>query len=160
MEGQRCEIPTGFSREGGRIPITAKGMCGRGAGGGAGRRYESAVWCNLIHNVKKKLAEEQRKKKQWVCHNVACQQPHDPDDPVSCQPGGNPTLTHTHSKQINAVNEGRGGSFTCCGAHNFLCTGTCGQERRWRCPPLSWSTATLCPGWTSGCLPTLSGEKE
>lgn len=43
MEGRRCEIPTGFSREGGRIPIPAEGMCGQGAGGGAGWRYESAV---------------------------------------------------------------------------------------------------------------------
>lgn len=48
---------------------------------------------------------------------------------------------------------------TCCGARNCPCTGTCGQGRLWRCPPLSWSTATLSPGWTSGCLPTLQREE-
>lgn len=95
MEGRRCEIPTGFSREGGRIPIPAEGMCGQGAGGGAGRRYESAVWCNLIHIVKKKLLEEQREKKTSVSQRGLS---HDPDDPVSCQPGSNPTPTHTPNK--------------------------------------------------------------
>lgn len=48
---------------------------------------------------------------------------------------------------------------TCCGARNCPCTGTCGQGRLWRCPPPSWSTATLSPGWTSGCLPTLQREE-
>lgn len=33
MEGQRCEIPTGFSRNVGHIPIPTQGLCGQEAEG-------------------------------------------------------------------------------------------------------------------------------
>lgn len=49
MEGPRCEIPTGFSRKGGRIPIPAEGMCGRGAQrGGEGLGGGTRVPCDVI----------------------------------------------------------------------------------------------------------------
>lgn len=67
-------------------------------------------------------------------------------------------LIYLHRKQLKYNNthyKRQRLFYTCCGARSFLYSGTCGRGRLWKCPPPSWSTATLYPGWTSGCLPTL-----
>jgi len=49
---------------------------------------------------------------------------------------------------------------TCSCAHMCPCSGTYEQETQWKCPPLSWNTATWSLDWTWDCLQALRSMRK